>query len=142
MSHSQTLQRAAGTAASRVGVLGRIGQVCYRHRLLTVFAWMILVAVLITLWLNFGAAADDSFGGTDPGQAVLNAHLHRQSGDTLTLAISSQAPIDSPAVKARITSALVPFSRAAGVTSVTSPYKVPGQISHRGGNRGVVPPGH
>src|SRR5712691_2093705 len=112
-----------------MSLLGRIGRTCYRHRILTVFAWTILVVSLIALWMSFGAAADDSFSGNDPGQAVLNAHFHRQSGDTLTLAISSNAPIDSPAVKARITSALVPFSRAAGVTSLTSPFEVPGQIS-------------
>jgi uncharacterized membrane protein YdfJ with MMPL/SSD domain len=116
-------------SAPRVGVLGRIGRTSYRHRILTLLAWIVLVVSLIFLWLNFGAAANDSFGGNDPGQAVLNAHFHRQSGDTLTLAISSQAPIDSPAVRARITSALVPFEHAAGVTSVTSPYAVPGQIS-------------
>jgi RND superfamily putative drug exporter len=97
-----------------------------------VFAWIVLVTSLILLWMNFGAAADDSFGGSDPGQALLNAHFHRQSGDALTLAISSKAPIDSPAVKARITSALVPFSRAAGVTSVTGPFSSPGQISRDG----------
>ncbi|HXS65251.1 MAG TPA: MMPL family transporter, partial [Streptosporangiaceae bacterium] len=127
MSHSQTLER---PASHGVGVLGRIGQICYRRRIVTVLAWIFLVVSLITLWQKFGAASDDSFGGNDPGQSVLNAHFHRQSGDTLTLAISSRAPIDSPAVKARITSALVPFEHAAGVTSVTSPYKVPGQISH------------
>jgi uncharacterized membrane protein YdfJ with MMPL/SSD domain len=115
-----------------MSLLGRLGRTCYRHRIVTVFAWIVLVASLIILWMNFGAAADDSFGGSDPGQALLNAHFHRQSGDALTLAISSKAPLDSPAVKARITSALVPFSRAAGVTSVTDPFSSPGQISRDG----------
>ncbi len=124
MSHQQT--RRAG------GPLGQIGRACYRHRVVTVFAWTILVACLITLWMRFGAAADDSFGGNDPGQALLNAHFHRQSGDSLTLAIASKAPVDSPVVKARITSALVPFERAAGVTSVTGPFAALGQISADG----------
>ena len=121
---------AAGTA--RAGALGLIGRACYRHRIVTVVAWIIVVACLITLWMRFGAAADDSFAGNDPGQALLNAHFHRQSGDALTLAIASKAPIDSPAVKAKITGALAPFDRAAGVTSVTSPFAVPGQISADG----------
>ena len=112
--------------------LGTIGRACYRHKVVTVFAWTIVVACLVTLWMTFGAAADDSFGGSDPGQALLNAHFHRQSGDTLTLAIASTAPIDSPAVKARITSALVPFEQAAKVTSVSSPFAAPGQISASG----------
>src|SRR5258707_15060963 len=99
-----------------MSLLGRIGRTCYRHRILPLFAWILLVVSLIALWMSFGAAADDSFGGNAPGQAVLNAHFPRQSGDTLPLAISSNAPIASPAVKARITSALVPFEHAAGVT--------------------------
>ena len=37
------------------------------------------------------------------------------------LAIRSTAPVDSTAVRARVTSALVPFSRAAHVTAVGSP---------------------
>jgi uncharacterized membrane protein YdfJ with MMPL/SSD domain len=126
MSYQHTAQSAA---APRTGALGLIGRTCYRHRVVTLFAWIVVVACLITLWMRFGAAADDSFGGQDPGQALLDAHFHRQSGDTLTLAISSSAAIDSPAVRARITSALVPFERAPGVTSVTSPLQAPGQIS-------------
>ena len=97
---------------SRPGLLGQLGRICYRHRWLTLFAWIAGVACLIMAWTKFGAAADDNFGGSDPGQALLNPHFHRQSGDTLTLAIRSTAPIGSPAVRARITSALVPFSRA------------------------------
>ena len=129
MSHQYTPQRAI---APRAGALGLIGRTCYRHRVMTVFAWVIVVAALITLWMRFGAAADNSFGGSDPGQSLLNAHFHRQSGDALTLAISSRSPVDSPAVRERITSALVPFERARGVTSVTSPFAVPGQISASG----------
>ena len=125
MSHKHTL-------SGRTGTLGLIGRACYRHRIVTIFGWIIVVACLVTLWTRFGAAADDSFGGNDPGQALLSAHFHRQSGDTLTLAIASSAPIGSPAVKARITSALAPFDRAAGVTSVTSPFAAPGQISASG----------
>jgi RND superfamily putative drug exporter len=138
MSHQQTARRltrrTAGPAAgtSRTGALGLIGRACYRHRIVTVFAWIIVVACLVTLWIRFGAAADDSFGGNDPGQTLLNAHFHRQSGDSLTLAIASKARIESPAVKARITSALMPFERAAGVTSVASPLAAPGQISASG----------
>ncbi len=91
-----------------------------------------MVACLITLWTRFGAPAQDNFNGNDPGQTLLNQHFHRQSGDTLTLAIRSTAPVSSPAVRARVTSALVPFGRAAHVTAVGSPYQVPGQISADG----------
>jgi uncharacterized membrane protein YdfJ with MMPL/SSD domain len=114
------------------GLLGRAGLACYRHRWLTVVAWLAGLACLITLWTRFGAPADDNFGTADPGQALISAHFHRQSGDALTLAIRSQAPITSPAVRDRVSAALVPFSRAAGVSSVVSPYQAPGQVASGG----------
>jgi RND superfamily putative drug exporter len=133
MSHSPRA-RTAGTptGSGGPGLLGRIGRACYRHRWLTLLAWLGGVACLITLWLSYGAPAQDNFSGSDPGQALLNQHFHRQSGDTLTLAIRSAAPVTSPAVRARVTGALAPFAAAPHVTSVGSPYQVPGQISRDG----------
>jgi uncharacterized membrane protein YdfJ with MMPL/SSD domain len=113
-------------------LLGRIGRTCYRHRWLTLLTWIVGVACLITLWTRFGAPAQDNFAGSDPGQTQLNEHFQRQSGDTLTLAIRSSGSITSPAVQARVTSALTPFERAAHVTEVSNPYQVPGQISSDG----------
>ena len=113
-------------------LLGRIGRTCYRHRWLTLLTWIVGVACLITLWTRFGAPAQDSFSGSDPGQALLNEHFQRQSGDTLTLAIRSSASVTSPAVRARVTSALAPFDRAPHVSSVGNPYLAPGQISRDG----------
>jgi uncharacterized membrane protein YdfJ with MMPL/SSD domain len=109
--------------------VGSLGRACFRHRRLTVIAWIVGVACLITLWTRFGAPAQDNFTGSDPGQTLLNQHFHQQSGDTLTLAIRSNDPIGSPAVRARVTSALTPFARAPHVTSVTSPYQAAGQVS-------------
>ena len=116
----------------RPAILGPLGRACFRHRRLTLLTWIVGVACLITLWTRFGAPAQDNFAGNDPGQALLNQHFHRQSGDTLTLAIRSNDPIGSPAVRARITSALAPFARAPHVTSVIGPYQAAGQISAQG----------
>src|ERR1017187_78421 len=113
-------------------LLGRIGRTCYRHRWLTLLTWIVGVACLITLWTRLGAPAQDNFAGSDPGQTLLNQHFQRQSGDSLTLAIRSSGSITSPAVRARVTSALTPFERAAHVTEVSNPYQVPGQISSDG----------
>ena len=113
----------------RAGLLGGLGRACYRHRVLTLIAWIVGVACLITLWTQFGAAADNSFTGSDRGQAILNQHFPRQSGDSLTLAVSSAADVTSPAVRSRVTAALVPFARAPHVTSLSNPYTTPGQIS-------------
>ena len=118
--------------ASNPGVLGRVGSTCYRHRWLTVLVWIAGVASLITLWTRFGAAAQNDFTGSDPGQTLLNQHFARQSGDTLTLAIRSDATITSPAVQASVTGALAPFRQAPHVTGVTDPYTTPGHLSADG----------
>ena len=114
------------------GPIGLLGRACYRHRWITLFAWLAGVACLITLWTAFGAPAQDNFSGSDPGQALLNKHFPHSSGDTLTLAIDSRAPLSDPATRARIEAALAPFARAAHVTSVTDPYRTPGHLSRDG----------
>jgi uncharacterized membrane protein YdfJ with MMPL/SSD domain len=118
--------------SGRPGFLGRVGRGCYRRRWLTLVVWIVGLACLVTLWTRFGAGYDNNFNGSDPGQAILNTHFHRQSGDQLTLAIRSSQDINSPAVRARVDNALPAFERAAGVTSVASPYQVPSQISRDG----------
>ena len=132
MPGSSTLRRPAPHPPAGRGIIGPLGRACFRHRRLTVLTWIIGVACLITLWTRFGAPAQNNFTGSDPGQTLLNQHFHRQSGDTLTLAIHSTAPIGSAAVRARVTSALAPVARAPHVTSVTSPYQAHGQISANG----------
>ena len=132
MSGSSSLQPPTRHHRARPPILGPLGRACFRHRRLTLITWIIGVACLITLWTRFGAPAQDSFAGSDPGQTLLNQHFHQQSGDTLTLAIHSADPVNSPAVRARITSALTPFARAPHVTSVTSPYQAAGQIAAHG----------
>jgi putative drug exporter of the RND superfamily len=114
------------------GLIGGLGRACYRHRWITLLAWVAGVACLIVLWQAFGAPAQNNFTGSDPGQTLLNQHFPRASGDQLTLAIKSAEPITSPDVKAWVTSALVPFGRAPHVTSVTDPYLAPGHLSRDG----------
>ncbi|HYB89196.1 MAG TPA: MMPL family transporter [Streptosporangiaceae bacterium] len=133
MSYSSVTRIPGAPAPTRgPGLIGGLGRACYRHRWLTLLAWLAGIACLITLWISFGAPAQDNFTGRDPGQALLNQHFPRRSGDTLTLAIESAAPITSPAVRARVAGALAPFARAAHVTAVISPYRAPGQISRDG----------
>jgi uncharacterized membrane protein YdfJ with MMPL/SSD domain len=124
---------APSSGSQRRGPLAAVGLACFRHRWATIVAWLVGLACLITLWVQFGAPSATSFGTADPGQTLLNQHFHRQSGDTLTLAIRSDRPIADPAVRSRVTAALRPFAHAAGVSAVASPYLVPGQVS-RGGH--------
>ncbi len=98
----------------KTGALGALGGTCYRHRWVTLLVWVAGVVCLIGLWTRFGAAAQNDFSGNDPGQTLLNEHFAAQSGDTLTLAIRSDEPITSAAVRARVAAALVPFRKAAG----------------------------
>ena len=119
-------------SSHRPGVLGAVGRTCYRHRWLTLAAWIVGTACLVTLWMQFGAPANNNLAGNDTGQTILNQHFPRQSGDTLTLAIKSTGPITSASVKARVTGALGPFRNAAHVTSVSDPYTTPGHISRDG----------
>ncbi len=114
------------------GPIGLLGRTCYRHRWVTLIVWLAGVACLITLWTRFGAPAQDNFSGSDPGQSLLNKHFPHASGDSLTLAIESRAPLSAPATRARIEAALAPFERAAHVTSVTDPYRTRGHLSRDG----------
>jgi RND superfamily putative drug exporter len=114
------------------GPIGLLGRACYRHRWVTLIVWLAGVACLVTLWTAFGAPAQDNFSGSDPGQSLLNKHFPHASGDSLTLAIDSRAPLSAPATRARVEAALAPFARAGHVTSVTDPYRVPGHLSSGG----------
>jgi RND superfamily putative drug exporter len=116
----------------RVGLIGGLGRACYRHRVITLVVWIAGVAGLIALWTQFGAAASSNFTGYDPGQAILDQHFPRQSGDALTLAITSARGITSPAVRGQVTGALRPFAAAPHVTSVSDPYTTPGHVSADG----------
>src|SRR6185437_13009499 len=114
------------------GWLGGLGRACYRHRKLTLLTWVAGVAILITAWMRYGAAADNTFTSSDPGQTLLNQHFARQSGDTLTLAIRSARPVTAPATEKRVADALATYEKAPLVTGVTSPYTTPGHVSRDG----------
>jgi hypothetical protein len=63
----------------------------------TLAAWLVGTACLITLWMQFGASANNNFAGSDNGQTILNQHFARNSGDTLTLATRRGAAGDGVA---------------------------------------------
>ena len=109
-----------------------MGRACYRHRVVTVVSWVITVAVLITLWIMHGAAADNSFTGADPGQTLLNQYFPRQSGDALTLAIQSTGPVTAPSVERQVAQTVATFAGAQHVSSVANPYITPGHVSRDG----------
>jgi uncharacterized membrane protein YdfJ with MMPL/SSD domain len=129
---SKDLARPGLHSGLHPGLLGRTGRACYRHRWVTLASWVAGVACLVVLWMQFGAPADNNFTGQDPGQAILNQHFPQRSGDTLTLAIRSSAPVTSAPVRSRVSAALVPLRREPHVSVVTDPYTTPGQVSRDG----------
>jgi uncharacterized membrane protein YdfJ with MMPL/SSD domain len=119
-------------ATRRPGVLGGLGSVTYRKRWLVLLLWVIGLIGLVFAWVQFGAPAANSFTGSDPGQTILNRHFPRQSGDALTLAIRSSAPVTAPAVRAQVAGTLDRFRGAAHVSAVSDPYATPGQVARDG----------
>jgi len=69
MSYSPVTHTAGASArGTGPGLIGGLGRACYRHRWLTLLAWLAGVACLITLFISYGAPARDNFTGRDPGQ--------------------------------------------------------------------------
>lgn len=99
-----------------------IGRACFRHRWITLLAWIAGLAILVALWQLYGASADNSFTSSDPGQTLLDKHFSQQSGDAFTLAVKSTAPVTDASVRARVDAALTPLRAAPHVSGVSDPY--------------------
>jgi RND superfamily putative drug exporter len=105
-----------------MSTLATVGRTCFRHRWITLLAWIAGLAIMTAVWQMYGASADNSFNSSDPGQTLLDQHFSKQSGDAFTLAIKSTAPIADSSVRARVTAALTPLRAAPGVSGVSDPY--------------------
>ncbi|QXJ24955.1 MMPL family transporter [Actinomadura graeca] len=116
--------------------LARLARLCHRRRRLTVAAW--IAGTIAVIVLGFGFAADplNDFSGGDSGSAkagrLLDDHFPKQSGDTVTLAVRAEGGVRAPDVRARVERAIERIRRTPHVSSVTSPYGTPGQISADG----------
>jgi RND superfamily putative drug exporter len=111
-------------------LLRRIATTCYRHRWLTVFAWIGLVAALTAA---SGAVGDNyaegfSVKGTESARAqeLLSKAFPQRAGDTGQLVIDAPGGIDQPAVKARVERVLAEVAKVDQVTGTTSPYSAAG----------------
>jgi RND superfamily putative drug exporter len=105
-----------------MSTLAIVGRACFRHRWMTLLAWIAGLAVLVALWQLYGASADNSFNSSDPGQTLLDRHFSQQSGDAFTLAIKSTAPVTDASVRAHVNAALTPLRAASHVSGVSDPY--------------------
>ncbi|MCO6006508.1 MMPL family transporter [Actinoallomurus purpureus] len=94
-------------------------------------AWIVGAAAVIAVGFSFAAPADNDFSGgkaeSSQAQDLIKKHFPSQEGDTLTLAIRADGGID--AVRPRVEKVLGELAHARHVTSVSSPYRAPGQVS-------------
>ena len=112
---------------------------CFRHRIIVVVAWLVVLVSVIAVERAVGSSYSDSFSlpGTESSRALqlLRSALPQQSGDAATVVWHTpDGSVNDPAVKARMQSALEQVAGAPSVASVISPYDPAGarQISQDG----------
>ncbi len=112
---------------------------CYRHRLVVLIAWLVVLATVIGVDRSVGNAYSNTFDlpGTESTKALdlLSASLPKQSGDSDSLVWHvSSGTVNDPAVRTRMTALMQLLARAPSVAGVTSPYTPRGavQISRDG----------
>jgi RND superfamily putative drug exporter len=112
---------------------------CFRHRLIVVVAWLVVLFGVIGVEQAVGSSYSNSFTlpGTDSSRAfeLLSSALPQQSGDSDTIVWHTpNGSVNDPAVKARIQALLERVAASPSVTSVRGPYDPAGagQISQDG----------
>ncbi len=112
---------------------------CYRHRLLVIDAWAVLLIGLAAMSQAVGTTYDNSFtlGATGSGVAkeLLQRSAPAQAGDSDQIVWrAGRGTVTSPAVERRMSAMLAGVARLPEVASVASPY-LPGgagQVSKDG----------
>ncbi len=147
MTHPPTLPapRSSGTAPTgspalpgrpAVGPLGRLADLTFRHRLLTVVAWVAALGVAVVLAGAFGGEfkADYSAPGSDSSaaQQLLEDEFPAQSGDTVDVVVRSDRPVTDAGVTAEVTALLAKIGAVPHVESVDDPFATPGSIAQDG----------
>ena len=104
---------------------------CYRHRVVVVAAWLVVLVSVIGIERAVGSAYTDSFSlpGTESsrGLQLLRSELPQQSGDSGTIVWHTpDASVNDPTVKASIQSLLEHVAAGSSVASVNGPYNPAG----------------
>src|SRR3954452_18458972 len=86
------------------GPLGRLADLAYRHRLLTVVGWLAALGVAVVMAGAVGGEfkADYSAPGPDSSaaQQLLDDEFPAQSGDTVDVVVHTDGPATTAAAKA------------------------------------------
>ncbi len=118
------------------GPLGRLADLAYRHRLLTVVTWVVALGAAVVLAATVGGdfKADYSAPGSDSSaaQQLLEDEFPAQSGDAVDVVVRSQRPVTDPAVRADVTALLGKLAAVPHVAAVDDPYAAPGSIAADG----------
>jgi RND superfamily putative drug exporter len=122
-----------------MGVMRSLARWCFRHRIIVVLAWVVVVVGLNALESGVGSAYTDNFKlpHTQSFDAVtlLQREVPKASGDTEQIVIATkQGKLTDPATRAKVEALLATVAKQAHVTSVGSPYAAKGakQISSSG----------
>jgi len=124
------------SSAPRPGPLGRLADIAFRHRLLTVAAWVAALAIAVLASRTFGGefTADYSAPGSDSSQAqqLLESEFPTQSGDAVDVVIRTTEPATGSAVQSEVEALLADLATVPHVVSVDDPFTTPGGISADG----------
>src|SRR4051794_19148283 len=112
------------------GPLGRLADLAYRHRLLTVVGWLAALAVSVVLAGAVGGEfkADYSAPGSDSSaaQQLLEDEFPAQSGDTVDVVVRTAGPATAAAAQTDVRHLLARLGAVPDVVGVDHPDAVPG----------------
>src|SRR5262249_28802436 len=116
--------------------LARWARYAVRHRGRVVLAWVAVIVVLGVLGSTVGGkyATNFTIPGTESQKAVdlLKERFPSQAGDSATIVVQTDAGVNDPAVKQRLTDLLTQAASLAEAPGVVSPYDTPAAISADG----------
>ncbi len=128
--------RRPAAPAGRPGPLGRLADLTYRHRLVTVLAWLAALGTAVVLAGAFGGEfkADYSAPGSDSSaaQQLLEDEFPAVAGDTVDVVVQTTGPVTDQAVRADVRALLADLAEVPHVVAVDDPYESPGSLAPDG----------
>ena len=122
------------SSAPRVGPLGRLARVTFRHRGRTVVAWLAAFAGAVLLSMTMGGdfTADYSAPGSDSkeAQTLLEQRFPSQAGDTVDVVVHADGGVQGQ--QEAVGELLAELATVPHVAAVTDPFEDPSAVSQDG----------
>ncbi len=118
--------------------MARLARWCYRHRIVVVVAWLVVLFSVIGVERAVGSAYSNSIGlsGTESARALtlLRSAFPIGAGDSGTIVWRADGSVNDPAVKEHMQAVVKSIASAPSVAIVVSPYDPVGaqQVSQDG----------